>query len=252
MPLLHHLIIFAAISLTPVSIAQPSDDAGTKPTEPSMNLPMDVGSEAPPSKSIPPSAETHPTQMNATDSEHSAAQKTSDTLEAQPVWHYAGGINSIWSRRSDYGARYFYRFEPEISGMMYSNLPVERLWLRHGARVSYSSDQPQMPQAMRIEETDWKISVEEGIVYSWFISPSIAAGLGYDWRTIKHKTEAPVLASDSRLNSKESFFWSYIQAGCGISMMAGKYMFEPIVRWQHLTSDARTKWAYGLEITAAW
>ncbi len=217
MPLLHALILVASLCLTPILEAQ-SDETSTETTK---------DSTEPAKPQLKPDA-------------------------SPKIWTYAAGINFIWSRRLDYGARYFYRFEPEISGFMYTALPVERLWLRHGARFGYSSDQPQMPKAVRLEETDWKISLEEGLIYNWFISPSLTAGLGYDWRTIKVKTAAPVTLNDSRLSTKETFLWSYIQVGFGVPALAGKYMFEPVVRWQHLASDARTSWAYGLEASAAW
>jgi hypothetical protein len=168
------------------------------------------------------------------------------------VWSYAAGFNLIWSRRVDYGVRVFSRFEPEAAGFMYTELPVGNLWLRHGARLGYSHDQPQMPQSLRLEETDWKASIEEGLVYNWLLCPSLTAGVGYDWRTIKLKTSSPITTSDSRLNTTESFLWTYLQAGLGIPTMGGRFMIEPVARYQHLVSDSRTKWAFGLEINTAW
>ena len=226
MHLFRTLIILATlVSLIPVTFAQNADEK--TPTAPSPLPPND------------------PSNLWAT-------PKPRANVVEQKIWSYAAGLNCSWSRRLDYGNIYFYRFEPEISGFMYSPLPIERLWLRHGVRLGYSNDQPQMPQAVRLQETDWKASIEEGIIYNSIVAMSLTAGLGYDWRKITAKTTSPITVQDSRLNSSELFLWSYLQAGFGVSALAGKYMFEPIVRWQHLTSDSRTNWAYGLEMTAAW
>lgn len=230
MPLFRTLIILAALlSLTGATFAQGVDE----------NTPTDPSSAAAP---LRPSA---PDNLWAT-------PKAQANVVEQKIWDYAAGVNWSWSRRLDYGNAYFYRFEPEIAGFKYSALPINRLWLRHGARLGYSNDQPQMPQAIRLQETDWKVSIEEGIIYNSFIATSLTAGVGYDWRKITATSTAPITAKDSRLSSKESFLWTYAQAGFGVSALGGKYMFEPIIRWQHLTADARANWAYGLEMTAAW
>jgi hypothetical protein len=180
-----------------------------------------------------------------------------DDVTLRPVdggskWQYAAGLNLAWSIREDYGARTFRRFEPEVVGFMYTELPVDKLFLRHGARVGYSKDQPQMPKALRVEETDWKASIEEGVVYSWYVVPSLTFGLGCDWRRVSVKATPPIKSVDSRLNSKETFMWYYTQVGLGLPAMKGEYMLEPILRWQHLSIDRRTNWALGFEITKAW
>lgn len=167
-------------------------------------------------------------------------------------WQYAAGLNAAWSIRKEYGARTFRRFEPEAVGYLYTDLPVERLWLRHGARIGYSKDQPQMPKSLRMEETDWKASVEEAIVYNWYVVPSLAVGIGYDWRRISVKAKPPIKSVDDRLNTKETFMWHYVQVGIGIPAMQGEYLLEPLVRWQHLDIDQRTNWAFGFEMTKAW
>jgi hypothetical protein len=175
-----------------------------------------------------------------------------------PTRHFswAAGVAPLWVFRSDYGAHSFRRFEPEFVGFIYqkwpgSNLP-SRFWLRHGLRLGYSNDQPQMPKAMRLEESDAKLAVEEGLLWNSFIVPSLTAGIGYDWRTIRIKTRDPVMGSDRRLNTKDSFLWSYIQAGVGIPIMNGTYLIEPVLRRHHLTHDKRSQWAIGLELTAGY
>lgn len=168
------------------------------------------------------------------------------------IWQYAGGLGAVWSVRRDYGARSFKRFEPELIGFLYTQLPVPRLWLRHGARMSYSTSQPQMPQSVRIEENDFKISIDEALLINSIITASLSLGAGYDWREIIPKKETPVLASDDRLKTKDSFAWYYAQVGVGIPALQGQYLLEPLMRWQHLPLDRRTTWAFGFELTRAW
>jgi len=175
---------------------------------------------------------------------------------SQPIenktWQFAVGLGSIWSVRHDYGARSFQRSEPEIIGFYYTMLPSAKLWLRHGARLGYSNDQPQMPQSVRMEESDIKLAVDESLVWSGVLAPAVSLGIGYDWREIKSKKLAPVLSRDDRLDTKQGFVWYYAQAGLGIPALAGEYMLEPVLRWQHLPIDRRTTWAFGFEMTKAW
>ena len=174
--------------------------------------------------------------------------KTSSARE----WRYAFGLSSMWSVRQDYGARNFNRFEPELVGFYYSQISTSRLWLRHGARFGYSSDQPQMPQSARLEETDYKIAVEESLLVNGLVIPSLSFGLGYDWREVKPVRADPVMSADKRLKSQNQFAWYYAQVGLGVPAMAGEYLLEPALRWQHLPIDRRTKWAFGFELTKAW
>lgn len=167
-------------------------------------------------------------------------------------WRYAGGLASMWSIRQDYGSRTFKRFEPELVGFYYSQLAGSRLWLRTGARLGYSSDQPQMPQSARLEETDYKVSVDEALLINGLIVPSLSFGAGYDWRLVKPVKAEPVLTSDKRLRNTDQFAWYYAQLGLGIPAMAGEYLLEPTLRWQHLPIDRRTRWAFGFELTRAW
>jgi len=179
-------------------------------------------------------------------------QVTLITPGASADWRYAAGLNAAWSIRKDYGARTLRRFEPEAVGYIYTALPLERLWLRHGGRLGYSNDQPQMPKSVRMEEQDWKLSLEEGVVYNSYLVPSLAFGMGYDFRSVKVKTSSSLQSSDSRLNTRESFFWYYVQTGLGLPALKGQYLLEPVLRWQHLRIDQRTNWAFGFEITKAW
>jgi hypothetical protein len=174
------------------------------------------------------------------------------TSPPQPtIWQFAGGLSAVWSIRKDYGARSFKRFEPEAVGFYYTQLPSPKLWLRHAARLGVSTDQPQMPQAVRLEETDYKLSVDEAILFSGVVTPSLGLGAGYVWRQISAKRENPVTMIDGRLNQKLGFMWYYLQAGFGISALEGQYMLEPMVRWQHLRSDRRTTLSFGFELTRA-
>ncbi len=191
------------------------------------------------------------------DASNTESSKTLDSSQHdvtplnQQKYTWAVGASTIWSYRADYGARSFRRFEPEVIAYLYKDLPWERSWLRHGARIGYSDNQPQMPKALRLEESDWKAAIEESILWNWYVVPSLTAGVGYDWRTIRVKTTYPVSSTDSRLNTKDSFYWAYVQAGAGIPILSGAYMIEPVVRRQYLAHDNRTKWALGIEMTAA-
>ena len=167
-------------------------------------------------------------------------------------WRYAAGINLAWTVRRDYGARSFRRFEPEVVGYLYTPIPIRHGWLRHGARLSYSNDQPQMPKYVRMEESDWKLSIEEGLIWNWYVSPSMTFGYGYNWRKVSVRNGGPVKSADTRLNSRQTFTWQYLQLGVGLPALYGEYEFQPSVRFQKLSWDDRTTWGFGFEFTKAW
>ncbi len=206
--------------------------------------------QLPPSQ---PTSEPAPQQTNDVISDQSLL----DEVQLKPQngagnWRYAAGLNMAWSVRRDYGARSFRRFEPEMVGYMYTALPWARSWLRHGARISYSNDQAQMPKYVRLEETDWKASIEEGLIWNWYVSPSMTFGYGYDWRRIEARNGGAVKSADSRLNSRQTFTWQYLQFGVGLPALYGEYEFQPNFRFQKLSMDDRTTWGFGFEVTKAW
>ena len=66
---------------------------------------------------------------------------------------------------------------PELVGYFYQNLN-HRFWIGYGARIGYSSGQPEMPQAVRISERDIRAGLEAGLFYNWIVIPSIKVGSG--------------------------------------------------------------------------
>jgi hypothetical protein len=163
---------------------------------------------------------------------------------------WAIGLNFAWQTRRDYGARDYRRFSPEILGYLYGETPFNELFWRLGSRIGYSSDQPEMPQAVRLEETDTTWLFEAGIVKDWYLVPSFSIGYGYDFRTTKVKTTSPVDMSDDRLNRKQRLGISYFQTGLGIPTLDGLFLIEPILRYHSIDLDMRSHWTFGVEWTA--
>ncbi|MCX6118615.1 MAG: hypothetical protein NT027_13825 [Proteobacteria bacterium] len=176
-----------------------------------------------------------------------------DTLSLIPqidqTHRYALGINLAWQSRRDYGDRYFRRFFPEILGYVYGPTPVEQLFWRGGARLGYSSDQPEMPQSIQITEQDTTIILEGALTRNWYWVPSIAFALGYDFKTTKVKSKSPIESVDDRINKKEKLLLWHIQAGLGLPLFRGDILIEPIIRYQQIELDDRAKWLLGFEWT---
>lgn len=176
---------------------------------------------------------------------------SNDALSAlgEPSHRFAVGFNLAWTTRQDYGARTFRRLTPELIGFTYGAMPWHEYWWRAGVRLGYSSDQPEMPQALRIEETDTTTLAEAAITRDWYIVPSLAFGAGYDFRTIKLKTSAPLDTADDRINRKERLWMWYVQAGAGLPLLSGLILIEPTARYHTIQYDKRSNWMFGIEAT---
>lgn len=179
-----------------------------------------------------------------------AAPSVAATTSASTKDDYtlATGVTLAWTVRHDYGEHTWRRFMPE--SITYFYLPLaSSLYLRTGARLGYAWIQQQMPQAVRIEETDLMISGEAGLLWDWYVVPALSFGAGIDQRTIKLKTEAPVDTAEDDISTKETLpFWD-AQLGVGIPIASGRVVLEPFARYWNLKGDDRSHWTFGLETT---
>ena len=168
---------------------------------------------------------------------------------AGPSHTWAFGLNLAWLTRRDYGAKDYRRFSPELMAYRYGELPWVDCYWRAGARLGFARGQPEMPRAVRIEESDTTVSIEGGLLREWHLVPSISWGLGYDFRTTKIKTSAPIDTTDDRFNRKERLMFWYLQSGIGLPLYSGMFMIEPVVRYQSIEFDDRSRWLLGFETT---
>ena len=166
-----------------------------------------------------------------------------------PSQRFAVGLNLAWTTRQDYGARTFRRLTPELIAFVYHASPWEETWWRGGFRLGYSSDQPEMPQAVKIRETDTTALFEAAITRDWYVVPSLTFGGGYDFRRTSVKTSAPIDIVDDRMNRKENLWMWYVQGGAGLPMLKGLVLIEPTVRYHTIQYDNRSHWMFGIETT---
>ena len=166
-----------------------------------------------------------------------------------PSQRFAVGLNTSWSSQRSYGARTFRRFDPEMVAFLYGGLPLDRFWWRGGLRLGYATEQPEMPQSVRIEETDTKMLADFGVTFDWYIVPSLSFGAGYDNRTTRLKTQCPIDVDDSRINRKDRLLYRYAQLGAGLPILSGAVMFELVARYFDIAGDDRSHYSYGVETT---
>lgn len=160
----------------------------------------------------------------------------------------ATGLTLAWTIRNDYGEHSWRRFMPESITYFYLPL-VNSLFLRPGVRIGYAWIQQQMPQAVRIEETDLMVSGEVGLLWDWYIVPALSFGAGVDQRKITLKTEEPVEDNTSGISTTETMpFWD-AQVGVGIPIAKGRVVLEPFARYWNIKGDDRSHWTFGLETT---
>lgn len=201
-------------------------------------------SELPAIESANPDAST-----DATKKEETPEAAGAPTSTDEPSHRFAVGFNLAWTTRQDYGARTFRRLTPEIIAFTYGALPWEAFWWRAGARLGYSTAQPEMPQTVRFEETDTTTLIEAAITRDWYVVPTFAFGGGYDFRRTKVKVSAPIDSADDRLNRKETLWMWYVQGGLGVPLLKARVLLEPTVRYHTIQYDARSHWLFGMEMT---
>jgi hypothetical protein len=173
--------------------------------------------------------------------------KTSSFAEDKNFHLAVGGGLSFYNRQ-DYGEATFTQLAPEF--VTYGYLPIfSKFWFRPGIRINYSWQQPDMPQALRIEETDFRYMLETGIVFDWIVVPSFSYAFGQIYRTTKFKVVIPITESRDDISGTELIPMSQFQLGLGFPILKGFIFFEPYVRYTIVQNDKRFGWGYGFEVT---
>ena len=161
----------------------------------------------------------------------------------------AAGLSVGVLNRRDYGegtaTRLF--FEPVFHS--YFALPVTQLYAKASLQFGYRWQQPEMPQAIRVEETDIYGAFGGGLVWDWILPTSLTGGSEFVRRTITLKTASPIDVPRDEVSDTETLLGWYGQFGFGISMLRGFLLFEPFFRYRWFGDDAREGWGYGLETT---
>ena len=162
---------------------------------------------------------------------------------------FALGFGLGWTNRADYGKGTFTRFAPEILAQTYTQRIDQNFYARPGLRLSYAWLQPEMPSAVRIEETDFAIAPEIGFLYDWYVVPALTFGAGANLRTLKIKTKSPVVEADAKLSRRETLYFGYVQAAVGLPLLKGFLVVEPYFRYNFYRRDSRIKYGYGVDTT---
>ncbi|WP_397600598.1 hypothetical protein [Silvanigrella sp.] len=163
-------------------------------------------------------------------------------------FHLAVGGGASFYVRQEYGESTFTQIAPEI--VTYGYLPLYKsIWFRPGFRMNYSWQQPDMPKALRIEETDFRYSLETGILYDWIVIPSLSYSFGYIYRQTKFTTQYPITYALDDISGTENIPFSQFQLGLGFPILKGLIVFEPFIRYIIVQNDKRYKWGYGCEAT---
>lgn len=176
----------------------------------------------------------------------SAASAASPSMQTEGS-PFALGLSGVWSFRGATSDTSFTPFAPEIVGYTYHQLGNEGFWLRPGARVSYSWSQPSMPQALRVNDYDFKAGIESGILFNWAIVPSFTLGTGVIVRTTSLVTEAPIVVENDQISGRSLLPYLQAQAGVGLPFNQSKFVIEPFARYTLVFGDSRINWSMGAE-----
>jgi len=161
----------------------------------------------------------------------------------------ATGASFGFQNRNEYGTGTFSRIYPEILAYGYLGGFAGPVWLRPGLRLAYVSEQVEMPQSLRVEERDFSVAGELGVVYDWYVVPSLALGGGIISRKISLKTSGAISSGEDAVSTSETLRFLQAQVGVGIPFWKGFVVVEPYYRYASVEKDARIKSAYGLELT---
>ena len=169
--------------------------------------------------------------------------------DSSPGFQLAAGTSLGWLSRRDFGEGYSERIylEPVVHG--YVATPFRNLFFRPSVMFSYIWDQPEMPQALRVEEYDLYLGFGAGLVYDWFVVPSLSLGSQIVRREIRLVTKNAVAVERDRISRSEKLFALYVQLGLGVPLFHGFLVMEPFYRFRYFADDPRESGAYGIEMT---
>jgi hypothetical protein len=173
---------------------------------------------------------------------------SSQSAQAKDDFQMAVGGSAHWLVRRDYGAGTFTHFSPEL--IVFGYIPFyESLSLRTGVRMGYSWEQPDMPVAIQIIEKDLSVSAEVGVVFDWYLVPSLTVGGGSLFRSLEYKTEAPISTGFDKKSRSQTLPLFFVQAGAGLPLFKGLVVAEPFFRYLQVKGDERFGLGYGVELT---
>lgn len=161
----------------------------------------------------------------------------------------AAGTSLGFSRRADYGEGSSDRFFIEPLVHAYMPTPVERLFVRATLHASYMWDQNEMPQSLRVEESDTYFGLLAGVLFDWVLIPSFELGGQYIHRAIELKGADPITLNVDNISGSETLYAFVIQGGLGIPLFEGLLVLEPFLRQRFIPEDAREGVGYGMEVS---
>jgi len=159
------------------------------------------------------------------------------------------GFNLQWMDFLSYGSEVYERFTPEAVAYAYS--PVgDDYFLRAGARIGYSNLQPDMPQSVKVEESDIYGAAEMGLLRDGLLIPTFTVGTGLLRRKVSQEIADPIIITGSNpLSQIQIFPFLYSTVGLGLPFFNGRIVAEMMYRYLWVPQDARMGNAYGVEVT---
>jgi hypothetical protein len=215
--------------------AEPAEPAEVEEPEPAA-MPVLSHAPEPPAPPAPPQA-----------SEPAAPAEVAESRGGVPI---ALGVSGGMLRRNDYGDRTRSVFVPEVVGFLYARTPVDRVHLRPGLRLGYARfGSAEMPGAIRFTERDRMLSAELGILYDGVVIPALTGGAGFRLRKVDLTLGRSIDAEAEPISSWEALPTAYAQFALGLPFGATPLVVEPFARFEHIATDDRSQWRFGLDIT---
>jgi hypothetical protein len=141
-------------------------------------------------------------------------------------------------------------FAPEIFGQTYLHMSGP-IFLRGGARLGGRGlIQPTMSTDVRLEERDFTMAAELGIVRNGFVIPSFTIQTGVAHRSFR-VGYGTTDSSMSMIGRSEWLPTISAQAGMGLPF-ARSIVVEPFVRYEYIVDDDRRGLRWGLEMSIGW
>ncbi len=137
--------------------------------------------------------------------------------------------------------------------VIYSYYHLKNLWaIRPGLRLGMTPDQDSREHnaySVFISESDFKSTAEVSFLFrKYFIIPVITIGGGAIFRTTTLKSNSRYISTEnSSINGTSTLPFIQSQISILVPIQEEKIEFGPFARYNHIFSDSRLDWYYGIE-----
>jgi hypothetical protein len=140
---------------------------------------------------------------------------------------------------------------PDFIGGVYGQLGPS-FFHKIGGRIGIDLIQPEMPNALRIEERDYRFLVEGALIWNLYLPLSLGVGTGLLHRSTKLVLRDSIEAAiDDPITDRSNLGILTVQLGVGMPIEGGIMLLEPYFRYVKISKDTRQLFELGFDFSFA-